>query len=71
MFSCLSSGMWFGLKYKHVVMNYDPLAQRCLSLYRDARGTAESGAVTATDINVNKDGPEKSKAKSVCSDPVT
>lgn len=47
MFSYLSSGMWFGLKYTHAALNYDPLAQRSiLSLYRDAHIIAESGSVT-------------------------
>lgn len=47
MFSDLSSGMWFGLTYTGVVMNYEPLAQSgILSLYRDARVTAESGLDT-------------------------
>lgn len=75
MFSYLSSGMWFGLKYTNVVMNYDPLAQRgILSLYRDAHLKAESGSVTEKQKHKTQrraDWPEKSKVKSVCSDPVT
>lgn len=75
MFSFLSSGMWFGLKYTRVVMNYDPLAQHSiLSLYRDAHITAESGSVTEKQKHKTQrqgDWPEKSKVESVCSDPVT